>query len=254
MGGAPSSWRSSACTPSRPSSLAGVETTVSGGLHADRYSSDVRNDTTDMSSGIVIPRDCRPAHQSCGNGLVTDHNGGGFRRDARKTDGRRPPVGDRRRAGHHDRRDPVLLGHSAVCGFGADMAAEPLRPSLDARHVDDPVMAEGDEVLDRELHGGIEVDVHAVQARRVAGAADQGERNVQPSQQLHAGVLHLNLHQDHAVDEALADESGQLAPLLVVGVHHQVVVSSACRPSCADHEVRAGAAGCRGRVPPGPAR
>src|SRR3954470_5254880 len=41
VGGSPSSCRSSAWTPSWPSLLAGVETTVSGGLHADRYSSEV---------------------------------------------------------------------------------------------------------------------------------------------------------------------------------------------------------------------
>src|SRR3954451_6987149 len=41
VGGSPSNCRSSVWTPSWPSSLAGVETTVSGGLHADRYSSEV---------------------------------------------------------------------------------------------------------------------------------------------------------------------------------------------------------------------
>ena len=254
MGGAPSSWRSRACTPSRPSSLAGVETTVSGGLHADRYSSDVRNDTTDMSSGIVIPRDCRPATQSCGNGLVTDHNGGGFRRDARKADGRRPPVGDRRRAGHHDRRDPVLLGHSAVCGFGADMAAEPLRPFLDARHVDDPVVAEGDEVLDRELHGGIEVDVHAVQARRVAGAADQGERNVQPSQQRPRGSPPSEPPSRPRRRRGLGRRERAAGPPSCrrgtpPGGSQQRLPPKLRRPRSPSWRP-----GCRGRVPPGPAR
>src|SRR5688572_29704857 len=43
VGGSPSSWRSSVRTPSRPSSLAGVATTVSGGLHAALYSSAVSN-------------------------------------------------------------------------------------------------------------------------------------------------------------------------------------------------------------------
>ena len=63
-------------------------------------------------------------------------------------------------------------------------------------------------------HGRVEVDVDVVQPGHVAGAADQGERDVELAQRRHPGVVELDLHQQHAVDQPLADQRGQLAAVV----------------------------------------
>ena len=164
---------------------------------------------------------------------------------------RRPPPSRRGPTTGRASTTPVGSGAAWPCRRNAASArhmaavASPPLPRCSAR--DDPVMAEGDEVLDRpSCMEVIEVDVD-VQCKPDGSPVRPIRANGTSSacSSLHAGVLHLNLHQDHPVDQRLADERGQLARRRCRRPHHQVVVGRACRPSCADHEVRCWRRGCR---------
>src|SRR5215210_4085238 len=72
-------------------------------------------------------------------------------------------------------------------------------------------------------HRRVEVDVDVVQPSHVPGAADQGEGDVELAQGRHSGVLELDLHQQHAVHQLLADQRGQLAAVVTDRPDHQVV-------------------------------
>ena len=178
-------------------------------------------------------------HQACGRSLVDDDHGGGVRRGRHQLHRGVAPRAHRLPAAQDHGLDPALCAQLAVGDLRADVravAGEALA-LLAAVDQHDPVVAELGQVVHGHLHRRVEVDVDVVQPGHVTGAADEGERDVELPQRRHPGVVELDLHQQHAVDQLLADQRGQLAAVVADRPDHQVVAGGARRPRRAGDEL-----------------